>query len=40
MNSKQAALMKMKCDTMLPTMIKTLMTVEFLRKMKHYSHQM
>jgi hypothetical protein len=25
---------------MLPTMMKTLMTVEFLRKMNHYSHRM
>jgi hypothetical protein len=31
--------MKVKCDTMIPTMIKTLMKVEFLRKMNH-SHQM
>jgi hypothetical protein len=33
-------LMKVKCDTMLPTMMKTLMTMDFLRKMTHYSHQM
>jgi hypothetical protein len=31
--------MKVKCDTML-TMMKTLMTVDFLREMNHYSHQM
>jgi hypothetical protein len=40
MNSKQAAYMKVKCDTMLPTTMKTLMTVDFLREMNHYSHQM
>jgi hypothetical protein len=39
MNSKHATQMKVKCDTMLPTMMKALMTVEFLRKMYH-SHQM
>jgi hypothetical protein len=32
--------MKVKSDTMLSTMIKTLMTVDFLREMNHYSHQM
>jgi hypothetical protein len=32
--------MKVKCDTMLPTMMKTLMTVGFLREMNHYAHQM
>jgi hypothetical protein len=32
--------MKVKCDTMLPTMMKTLMTMEFLKKMNYYSHQM
>jgi hypothetical protein len=32
--------MKVKCDTILPTMTKTLMIVNFLRKMNHYSHQM
>jgi hypothetical protein len=26
--------------TMLPTMMKTLITVDFLRKMNHYSHKM
>jgi hypothetical protein len=31
--------MKVKCDTML-TMMKTLMIVDFLREMNHYSHQM
>jgi hypothetical protein len=31
--------MKVKCDTML-TMMKILMTVDFLREMNHYSHQM
>jgi hypothetical protein len=31
--------MKVKFDTML-TMMKTLMTVDFLREMNHYSHQM
>jgi hypothetical protein len=30
--------MKVKCNTMLPTMMKTLMIVDFLRKMNHYSH--
>jgi hypothetical protein len=39
-NSKQVAKMKVKCDTMLPTMMKTLMTVDVLREMIHYSHQM
>jgi hypothetical protein len=29
--------MKVKCDNMLPTMMKTLMKVEFFRKMNHYS---
>jgi hypothetical protein len=32
--------MKVKCDTMLPTMMKTLMIVEFLRERNHYSYQM
>jgi hypothetical protein len=36
---EQAASIKVKCDTML-TMMKTLMTVDFLREMNHYSHQM
>jgi hypothetical protein len=31
---------KVKCDTMLPTIMKTLMTMDFLREMNHYSHQM
>jgi hypothetical protein len=39
MNLKQAAYMKVKCDTML-TMVKTLMIVDFLREMNYYSHQM
>jgi hypothetical protein len=39
MNSKQAAQMKVKCVTML-TMMKTFMTVDFLREMNHYSQQM
>jgi hypothetical protein len=39
-NSKQAGQIKVKCDTMLPTMMKTLMTVDFLREMNHYSYQM
>jgi hypothetical protein len=30
--------MKVKCDTMLSTMMKTLIIVEFLRKINHYSH--
>jgi hypothetical protein len=28
--------MKVKCDTMLPAMMKTLMKVEFLRKMNYF----
>jgi hypothetical protein len=32
--------MKVKCETILPTIMKTLMTVDVLRKMNHYSHQM
>jgi hypothetical protein len=32
--------MNVKCDTMLPTMLKTLMTLDFLREMNHYSNQM
>jgi hypothetical protein len=32
--------MKVKCDDMLPTMMKALMKVEFFRNVNHYSHQM